>query len=92
MGMQYKDNDEKYISQSWIDSVNGLRHFLSSPYTTLDRKQSFSKVQIGPDDTLNRVSLGAIVDFFVTNDPLWASLRQTVLGLHSLSRVSRLRN
>ncbi len=87
MGMRYKGKDNKYIDQSWVNEVDGLRAFLCD-YTALDEQ----RYTVDIDRPLNRISLGAIVDFFIANDPSWKPLHQTVHDLHSLSRVSQLRN
>jgi len=84
MGMRYKDekNDE-YVDQAWVDRVPGLRPFL-------ENYKHYGRVRIA--DSLNRISLGAIVDFFVKNDPAWASRQQIVCAIHCLSKVAELRN
>ena len=90
MGMRYRDpgNDE-YIDIAWIDEVEGLRDFLAD-YTPPYSQQRYRPVHIA--DSLNRVSLGAIVDHFVQHNPEQAALQPVVNDIHRLSSVAALRN
>ncbi|MFQ6102120.1 MAG: hypothetical protein ACE5OS_12925 [Anaerolineae bacterium] len=90
MGMRYKDKDsDEYVDPTWIDEVEGLRDFLAD-YTPPHSEQRYRPVRT--DVSLNRVSLGAIVDCFVRHDPKWAALRPVVIDIHRLSAVAALRN
>jgi hypothetical protein len=90
MGMRYKDEgSDEYVDQAWIDEVHGLRDFLAD-YTSPYSKQRYRPVRV--EYSLNRVSLGAIVDHFVQHDPQWAALQPMVSDIHRLSTVAALRN
>lgn len=89
MGLQYRKQDERYADPQWQHRVPGLRQFLEDYTSPLGEKY-------GPIDLdrweLNRISLGAIVDFFVARGEPWAHLVEPVRELHRLSSVAHLRN
>jgi len=86
MGMRYRDPDsDEHLDLAWADKVAGLRPFLDQ-YPTPDG------YPLRLDTSLNRISLGAIVDFFTQHDPHWTGLRSVVESTHRLSAVAKLRN
>jgi len=92
MGMKYANNDknERRVSMAWIRGISGMEsHLRQYPPRYGDR--SPISVDVETRD-LNRVSLGAIVDFYVDVDPDWREKTQAVSGLHRLSTVAQLRN
>jgi len=82
MGGRYKDTEGKRIDSAWLESVPGLLDFLKA-YPTPDGQP------LRLEGELNRISLGALADFFVQND---RSLQEAVKELHRLSAVADLRN
>jgi hypothetical protein len=87
MGLRYKSpKDDRFVSPAWVASVAGLGDFLDD-YPLEDGKRG-----IKLDIPLNRVSLGAIVDFYTQRDPTWAHRRDVAEKIHHLSKLSRLRN
>ncbi|RLC93082.1 MAG: hypothetical protein DRI77_12180, partial [Chloroflexi bacterium] len=87
MGMRYKDGKgDEYVDQTWVNGVPGLGQFLAD-YTAPDGKQ-YKPVRVA--NSLNRISLGAIVDHFVHHDPRWRPLRQVTDDIHHLSAVAQL--
>jgi len=89
IGMRYADKSEqKYVDKSWVASIPGLQAFLAD-YKAPSGKR-YRPVNLR--QTLNRVSLGAIVDFFLKNDPHWAGFRTATDHLHALSKLADLRN
>ncbi len=87
-GMQYADaKSDEYIDRDWVQDVAGLDEFLSS-YQTPQGK-TFA---VNLSYSLNRISLGAIVDFFVQRDAAWAHRQDAVNNIHRLSNLARLRN
>lgn len=89
MGLQYsKPNSDLFASSKWLDGVPGLRAFTEtyrSPYMKSPEKLDFTR-------TLNRITLGAIVDFFVQHDASWAQWADATRLLHQFSAVADLRN
>ena len=92
MGMEYRDSQGKRVMTAWAHGVPGLLEYLSD-YTAPDGSH------YGPDNplilcgrTLNRVNLGAVVNFFVDTDPAWADSRSVMERLYRLSSVNDLRN
>jgi len=82
MGIQYKDGEGKRLDLAWVESVPGLLDFLKT-YPTPDGQP------LRLEGELNRISLGALADFFVQND---RPLQEAVRELHRLSAVADLRN
>lgn len=89
MGLKYRGGGDLYADLDWVAGVSGLEQFLED-YVALDG-HAYGKVCV-ESKWLNRVSLGAIVDFFVQHSEEWAGFETTVVDLHRLSRVARLRN
>ena len=89
MGLQYRGDDDRYVDMSWARGVEGLTGFLQDYTSPIG--QSHGPIQLD-GRTLNRISLGAIVDFFIEHDGKWATLATPVTDLHRLSTVARLRN
>jgi hypothetical protein len=89
MGLRYKGDDERYADPLWVEGLRGLADFLEA-YTS-PVGQAYGRVEV-TERTLNRISLGAIVDFFVASGGPWAHLEDPVRGLHRLSALARLRN
>lgn len=88
MGLQYTKSDGQYASQNWLESVPGLGKFLD-----MYRNRQTGRVNtIDLSRPLNRVSLGAIVDYFVQNVPEWSHWQGVADQLHALSAVADLRN
>ena len=92
MGMKYANNDknERKVSMAWIRGVSGMEGHLRQ-YTPHYGDRSPIPIDVEKRN-LNRVSLGAIVDFFVDVGPDWREKTQAVNGLHRLSAVAQLRN
>jgi hypothetical protein len=89
MGMQYKDpDDDEYVDQGWVRAVAGLSEFLQAYRPP---RENANPINIDLDRSLNRVSLGAIVDFFVQQDA-WAHRRDAARMIHRLTDLARLRN
>lgn len=87
MGMEHaREGDDRYVSVDWVENVPGLRDFLEA-YVVESGNEG-----IALHVPLNRVSLGAIVEFFVERDPDWAFLSGVVEDVHRLSSLARLRN
>ena len=84
VGLQYKDEEGKYVDPAWLRNVPGLEPFL--------REYPLEGGELRVDIPLNRISLGAIVDFFAQTDPdLRAAIGERD-GLRRLSSLARLRN
>lgn len=88
MGLRYTKSDGMFVDSAWLDSQPALGKYLdvytdrlTGRITTVDVRRS-----------LNRYSLGAIVDYFIQHDPAWAALAPTVEHLHAFSGVAELRN
>lgn len=90
MGMRYRDaNRDEYVHVDWVRGVPELANFLENyrhPVTGNRMPVEYAGV------SLNRVSLGAIVDFFVGREDSRRHWQETAKDLHSLSRVAELRN
>jgi hypothetical protein len=87
MGLEYGKSHE-YASQTWFKNQAELGPFLD---VYIDRQSGkVNTVDLGR--SLNRYSLGAIVDYYVQHDPQWDHWRSTADDLHALSTVSELRN
>jgi hypothetical protein len=87
MGMEYADPaDNEYISISWIEGLPALKTFLA------DYDLGSGRRGVDLKRSLNRMSLGAIVDYFVQHVPDWTVLKTIVPEIHRLSRVARLLN
>lgn len=87
MGMRYREaGNNEYIDSAWIDEVAGLGSFLKD-YTSPDGKSYSVRLE-----SLNRINLGAIVDYFVQHDAQWTHWRQVAGDIHRLSSVAQLRN
>jgi hypothetical protein len=89
MGLQYQGGDERYADMDWVESVPGLTAFLEDYASPVGK--AYGRIHLR-GRTLNRVSLGAIVDFFVAGGEPWGYLEGAVENLHRLSRVANLRN
>lgn len=90
MGIRYsKPKQGQYIDVTWVNETTGLRDFLAAYHAPAAEKPIAVEYA---GQSLNRVSLGAIVDFFVTYDAQWHEWQHTALRLHALSKVAELRN
>lgn len=89
MGLEYsKKNSNERAASGWVSSQDGLEAFLESyPIPNTDRT-----IAVKLDMSLNRISLGAIVDFFMQASTEWQKWQQAVISLHQLSNVADLRN
>jgi hypothetical protein len=87
MGMRYRDpRDDEYVDLEWARGVPGLNAFLRAYQISEGRV-----IDIDLARSLNRVSLGAIVDFYV-RDAAWSQRREAAAKIHRLSRLAKLRN
>ncbi len=90
MGMVCQDDEkEEYVDMQWLTGVPGLKDFLAD-YTAPDGKR-YRPVHV-EGRSLNRISLGAIVAFFIETDPQWRPMAPIAQKLHRLSSVANLRN
>lgn len=89
MGLQYKNPEGKRARTAWLRNVPGLLDYLAS-YTD-PNGETYTPVNI-IDYNLNRTNLGALVNFFVDNEPTWADRREVMDGLYRLSSFGSLRN
>jgi hypothetical protein len=87
MGLKCGKSSE-YARQTWVKNQTQLNAFLST-YVSPQTGES-NPVDLGR--SLNRYSLGAIVDYYMQHDPSWARWRGTADDLHALSSVAELRN
>ncbi len=87
MGMQYGKGTQ-YLSNSWRESLPELDNFLKTYNRTHDGNPIFVNTACS---SLNRFSLGAIVDYFVQQAE-WAHWRAAAEGNFALARVADLRN
>lgn len=92
MGVQY-GKDEQYLSDTWRSSNPELDEYLQK----YNRNQKGELTEqptevVTKNRSLNRYSLGAIVEYFVTHDPKWEYLQPTLDQLFQLSSVADLRN
>jgi len=92
MGMKYADGDKdgRRVSMTWVHGVSGLAAHLRH-YVPGHRSRHPIAIDV-EDRNLNRISLGAIVNFFVDNDPSRREKAEAADGLHRLSSVADLRN
>lgn len=90
MGMRYRDrNRDEYVDVDWVRSIPRLADFLGQyrhPISGAPLSIEYTRA------SLNRVSLGAIVDFYVGNVDTWRHWQETARELHKLSKVAELRN
>ncbi len=89
MGMVCKDKNDEFVDMDWVNGVQGLTDFLAD-YTAPDGKR-YHPLQID-GRSLNRISLGAIVNFFVQRHRQWSKYQPTVDAFYQLSKVAGLRN
>ncbi len=90
MGMAYsKPRDNRYVSKRWVQAQPGLGEFLEA-YRPPGASEPIKVIVASR--SLNRFSLGAIVDFFVQSDPAWTGWRTVAQDLHRLSALADLRN
>jgi hypothetical protein len=86
MGLEYDDGNDRFASMNWVKGVPELKAFLDTyPVGSGQRGIKLNR-------TLNRASLGAIVDFFVERVERWTFLKPTVERIGRLSRLASLRN
>jgi hypothetical protein len=89
MGLRYaKPDTDEYIHREWFEGKADLVQFLQDYASPFDGEP----IAIDVARSLNRISLGAIVDYFVTNEAAWHRWRASAEALHSLSKVADLRN
>ncbi len=91
MGMEYSKSSKatgEYVDPSWVKSQEGLEQFLQAYDRTADGQATAVDIK----RSLNRFSLGAIVDFFVKNQQEWQHWRQAAESLHGLTNLAELRN
>lgn len=89
MGLRYDRGDERHAHMDWVRDVAGLTDFLAD--YTAPTGRAYGRIDL-EGRPLNRVSLGAIVDFFVQRGDPWVELGDPVEKLHRLSAVAELRN
>lgn len=90
IGIEFGKSDE-YVSAKWVDAQDGLRDFLNDYRRNAKGQKLGEKQKIDTTRSLNRFSLGAIVDFYVTK-PDWAHWQEATEKLFALSEVADLRN
>ena len=78
MGMQTIKKGRE-VDPAWARDQEGLAAFLGKRHVNIER-------------TLNRVILGAIVDYFVQHERRWARWQDAAQRLHKLSEVAKVRN
>jgi hypothetical protein len=88
MGMECKDAACEFVDMDWAHAQPGLMAYLED-YVFPSGKHDRVEIK---GRSLNRVSLGAIVDFYVETEEAWAEMGETVQKLRRLSSVARLRN
>src|SRR5690606_28424823 len=88
MGLRYTKDDGMFVHSGWLDSQPALGKYLDV-YTD---RQTGRSTTVDVRRSLNRYSLGAIVDYFIAHDPDWAAFESTVERLHAFSGVAELRN
>ncbi len=88
MGMRCTDDDGEFVDMAWAHGVPGLLTYLAD-YVTHEGKRTSIDIE---QRSLNRVSLGAIVDFYVDTDASWEHLDDLVAKLFRLSAFGGLRN
>lgn len=92
MGVQYGEKSNQYLSQSWLNKQIDLKAYLAIYPRQQDGILNPNKtIPIKTENTLNRYSLGALVDFYL-QDAQWAHWRESATQIFRLSRVADLRN
>ena len=86
MGIQYGKSDQ-YLDPKWRQSQPKLDAFLNAYPRTKDQSSSV----VDTTRSLNRFSLGAIVDYFVRQE-VWKRWRGAAEQIHRFSSVADLRN
>ena len=87
MGIEYGGKDAQYLSRSWRENRPELDQFLQAYGRTAEGRV----LNVDTGRSLNRFSLGAIVDYFVLQ-PEWAHWRDAAEGNFAFSSVADLRN
>lgn len=93
MGIEY-GKDTAYLSDTWRSKQAGLDAYLKSYQRGADGKilsSGNSPLEVDTKRTLNRYSLGAIVDYFI-QQPGWTHWQGTTEKIFRLSSVADLRN
>lgn len=93
MGIEY-GKDTAYLSDTWRSGQSGLDAYLKSYQRGADGKilsSGTSPLEVDTKRSLNRYSLGAIVDYFI-QQPVWAHWQGTAEKIFRLSSVADLRN
>ncbi len=91
MGIEY-GKSEQYLSQSWLKTQPDLQNYLTHYPRGADGKPCQQPISIDTGRSLNRVSLGAIVDYYVQHETRWKSWNPAAEALFNLSAVADLRN
>lgn len=96
MGMQYKSSkSDEFLDEDWRKSLPALDNYLRRYRRGYDGRklaETDRDIEVITTRSLNRFSLGAIVEYFVEHEPRWKPLRAVVDRLFSLSAVADLRN
>ena len=93
MGIEY-GKDTAYLSDTWRSGQSGLDAYLKSYQRGADGKiltSGTSPLEVDTKRSLNRYSLGAIVDYFIQQS-VWAHWQGTAEKIFRLSSVADLRN
>lgn len=82
----------QYASKSWVEANVAMGEFLAAYGRGNDGQPSQKPVAIDVTRSLNRFSLGAIVDYFVQHDTNWQHWQRVTEQIHGLSKLADLRN
>lgn len=92
MGLEYGKKSTQYASKSWVEANTAMGDFLAAYGRGNDGQPGQKPVAIDVTRSLNRYSLGAIVDYFVQHDTNWQHWQRVTEQIHGLSKLADLRN
>lgn len=86
------EKGKEYLSQTWLKNNESLTNYLQSYRRNQKGKPLDTPQPVDTTRSLNRYSLGAIVEYYTSTIPEWQKWQHTAEALFRLSSVADLRN